>query len=104
MNTTYQHPPEEDVIAVETPPPPEFADEDEAIFRKPLLPGAVPKKSLIRTSTLNIESPVKNGSSFISQSIDVSEIETNARLQEESNVFKESFINIHEFFSDFLFK
>lgn len=86
MNTTYQHPPEEDIAAVETPPPPEFADEDEAIFRKPLLPGAVPKRSLIRTSTLNIESPVKNGSSYISQAIDVNDVETNARLQEESNI------------------
>lgn len=84
MNTTYQHPPEEDLAAAETPPPPEFADEEEAVFRKPLLPGAVPKKTLMRTSTLNSESPIKNGSSFISQTIDVNDMETNARLQEES--------------------
>ena len=95
MNTTYQHPPEEDLAAAETPPPPEFADEEEAVFRKPLLPGAVPKKTLMRTSTLNSESPIKNGSSFISQTIDVNDMETNARLQEESNNFYQMNLYVH---------
>ena len=60
---------------------------EEAIFRKPLLPGAVPKRGLIRTSTLNNEAatltPSKKDRSPM-QGFGLKDIEKAARLQEES--------------------
>jgi len=83
LNTTYQHAAEED-----TPPPQELCadEEDVDVFRKPLLPGAVPKKALMRTSTLNNESPVsaEKDVSPLRAGFGLDDIEKNARLQEES--------------------
>jgi len=60
---------------------------EEAVFRKPLLPGAVPKRGLIRTSTLNNEAatltPSKKDRSPM-QGFGLKDIEKAARLQEES--------------------
>ncbi len=62
--------------------------EEEAVFRRPLLPDGAPKKSfLIRTSTLNSDTPVsKNASDNISPPV-AYDMERLAKQQEESNSF-----------------
>ena len=59
---------------------------EEAVFLKPLLPGAVPKRGLVRTSTLKIESSAAPSQKMISppQGFALKDIETAAKLQQES--------------------
>ena len=65
---------------------------DEIVFRRPLLPGAVPKKpALIRTSTLNSESPTKNGKQQDISPPVAYDMDRLARLQEESKFNRSCF-------------
>ena len=62
-------------------------DLNELVFRKPLMPGAVPKRPLIRTSTWNTElvpSPKKQISPPITNGL--KDIEKIAKLQEDSKL------------------
>lgn len=61
-------------------------DVNEIVFRRPLMPGAVPKQPLVRTSTWNYEvtsSPMKQISPPITNGM--KDIEKSAKLQEDSN-------------------
>ena len=96
LNATYG---ESDLIPARGPPPTSHSlnemdelDEDdrvdENLFRKPLLPGAVPKKMLTRTSTMNDqpetpETPDMQISPTLPEG-GLKGIERIARLQEES--------------------
>ena len=95
LNSTYG---ESDPMPTKEPPPVSFnemdeLDEDDRVdeiqFRKPLLPGAVPKKTtLVRTSTLNNEGPVtpEMESPPMLPQYGMKDIEKIAKLQEESNL------------------
>lgn len=63
-------------------------DVNEVLFRKPIMPGAVPKKPLIRTSTWNNDiagSPKKQISPPSTNGL--KDIEKIAKLQEDSNIY-----------------
>ena len=71
-------------------------EEEEVVFRKPLLPGAVPKRGLIRTSTLNNDAPTtpnRDCASSPSRRFGFKDVEQNkiASVREEST----SPMNIH---------
>lgn len=64
----------------------DHCDVNEVLFRKPIMPGAVPKRPLIRTSTWNTEiagSPKKQISPPTTNGM--KDIEKIAKLQEDSN-------------------
>lgn len=72
----------------------ETFDGEEEIFRKPLMPGAVPKRPLVRTSTWNNETPGSSPGKQITPPAKsgLMELEKCAKLQEESKTSKYSFV------------